>query len=609
MADKRTDPGREYANGRLADLERRIAVEYEQAARDVQEKTKRYFEDFQRKDRQWQIMVSRGEVTEQEWQNWRKNQMIVGERWERLANQLAADAHRANQMAAAMINGEKPAIYAEAYNYGTYECETGSLIETGFTLYDPHTVSRLLSDNPDMLPPPGRRVTELIAIGKDLLWNRQIIQSAALQGILQGESIPKIAERLAEAVRDSNMAAALRNARTMVTGAENAGRVDSYKRAQKMGIKLRQQWVATLDGRTRDSHIDMDGEVIEIGGEFSNGCRFPGDPQGPGREVWNCFVGETLVTTDSEIERSYKHLYKGELVTIKTAGGVNFTCTPNHPILSGRGWIPAKAIHEGDGLLVTFVGDEHGTRINPNVNHGFARFDALHKFLDELGGKRARALGVDFHGDVATTEVEIITKKGLLRSDRDSCDLEEKRELGLKGTDPLTSADSTFAEHFGSVRQAALGNISRESEALSLLDRGVGHSDVHGLGAVTNRDVILPKYAIDNLPAETMIRGELLNGLAGKVFVDKVIGVEICVSETHVYNLQTENGYYFVNSIQNGERMFNGITAIAKNCRCTLISQVEGYEIDITSPSRETSRELGGMSYEEWKRTHAGRRH
>ena len=55
-----------------------------------------------------------------------------------------------------------------------------------------------------------------------------------------------------------------------------------------MGIKMKQMWVATLDGRTRDSHVLLDGEEREVGKEFSNKCMYPGDPKGPPSEVYNC---------------------------------------------------------------------------------------------------------------------------------------------------------------------------------------------------------------------------------------------------------------------------------------------------------------------------------
>ena len=45
-----------------------------------------------------------------------------------------------------------------------------------------------------------------------------------------------------------NRASAIRTARTSVTAAQNAGRMDSYHSAEEMGIKLKKQWLATLDG-------------------------------------------------------------------------------------------------------------------------------------------------------------------------------------------------------------------------------------------------------------------------------------------------------------------------------------------------------------------------
>ena len=55
-----------------------------------------------------------------------------------------------------------------------------------------------------------------------------------------------------------------------------------------MGIKLKKEWLATLDGRTRHSHAMLDGEQVDNDKKFSNGCMFPGDPNGPSWEVYNC---------------------------------------------------------------------------------------------------------------------------------------------------------------------------------------------------------------------------------------------------------------------------------------------------------------------------------
>lgn len=57
---------------------------------------------------------------------------------------------------------------------------------------------------------------------------------------------------------------------------------------QAKGADVLKQWDATLDGRTRDSHRHVDGEIRELDEKFSNGLMFPGDPNGSAAEVVNC---------------------------------------------------------------------------------------------------------------------------------------------------------------------------------------------------------------------------------------------------------------------------------------------------------------------------------
>lgn len=275
----------------LARTERRISREYKQAEKEVAQKLNAYLASFRAKDKLWEQWVKGGKKTQEEWNNWRTGQMAMGQRWEDMRQSLAEDMHHTNEIAGSIVNGHIPDVYALNHNYGTYEIESGLGIDTSYTLYDRQTVERLMRDNPQMLPPPGKRVSARIRDGLDVKWNEKVIQSAMMQSILQGESIGQIATRLATAVCDSDRVAALRNARTMTTGAQNAGRIDSYERAQDMGIKMKQQWVATLDGRTRHEHRMLDGETVEVGEPWEiNGdeIRFPGDPAAPGYLVYNC---------------------------------------------------------------------------------------------------------------------------------------------------------------------------------------------------------------------------------------------------------------------------------------------------------------------------------
>lgn len=319
------DYGHKWTDKELKKLEKRISAEYTKAAAEMQKKVEKYYADFARKDEIKRKEVLEGKISQSEYTNWRRNQMLVGKRWEEMQANLAQDMHTVNMKTASMARQFSYDAYAMNFNYGTFEAESGSGIDTAFTLYDRSTVERLIRDDPDMLPPPGKKVSQRIREGKDVLWNKQVIQSVMTQSILQGESIPNIATRLAEAVGDTNRKAAIRNARTMTTGAENAGREDSYKRAESMGIKMQQMWIATLDGRTRHEHRQLDGQKRKVGEPFEvsgQKIMFPGDPKAAPYLVWNCRCTLIGIVANSDVE--YYKERMDERATIKGYPGMTY---------------------------------------------------------------------------------------------------------------------------------------------------------------------------------------------------------------------------------------------------------------------------------------------
>lgn len=281
MTPKVPDYGHHGADKELIALIRRLRLSYLQARISLSQKIEDYLAQFEKDDAMMRALYDSGELSHEDYMKWKYSTLAETKQWKNMLNQLANDLTHQNQIAASMINDTLPGVYALNHNYGTFEAEKGSGFDTTYTMYDKYTVKKLLTEHEDLLPHPS------VPIEKDLLWNKQHLQSALLQGILTGEPVKDIAKRF-EYCTNMTENAAIRNARTAVTGAENAGRIDSYKRAEKMGIKMQQMWMATLDGRTRDSHAMMDGEHQEVGKKFSNGCRYPGDPQGAPGEVYNC---------------------------------------------------------------------------------------------------------------------------------------------------------------------------------------------------------------------------------------------------------------------------------------------------------------------------------
>lgn len=269
----------------LKALEHRISQVYKQAANEVTATIKAYFKSFQKRDEEMRKQVDAGEITEEYYKQWRLAQIGRGKRFEALRDQLAERYTKANETAIAYVNDLTPGIYSLNRNYAAYTIEQVAG-DVGFTIWDEQTVKRLIVEQPDVMPyyPPKRALRR----GIDLAWGKKQITACVTSSILQGKSIKHMADDLQKRITTMSRDSAIRTARTAVTGAQNAGRMDSYAAAEKMGIKVKKEWLATLDSRTRHSHAMLDGEKVDQDKKFSNGCRFPGDPQGPPGEIYNC---------------------------------------------------------------------------------------------------------------------------------------------------------------------------------------------------------------------------------------------------------------------------------------------------------------------------------
>lgn len=285
---KKPDYAHKLTDAELAKLEHRIAKLYKEAADELTDTVKAYFEQFEKRDAAMKEKLDAGEITEQQYKQWRLAQMGRGKRFTALRDKVAERYTNANETAVAYVNDATPGIYSLNRNYAAYKIEQVS-DKADFTLWDEQTVKRLIVEQPDLMPyyPPKRALQR----GIDLKYGKQQIIASVTSSILQGKGIGKIADDLQSRMRDMSRASAIRTARTAVTAAENAGRLDTYRSAQDMGIKLKKRWLATLDNRTRHAHAMLDGQTVDVDKPFKvDGYElmYPGDSSAPGYLVYNC---------------------------------------------------------------------------------------------------------------------------------------------------------------------------------------------------------------------------------------------------------------------------------------------------------------------------------
>ena len=286
----------------IEEMERKVAKEYRKAQKDLEKKLKDYWEKYDAEDKVKRAKLKAGEITQKDYNDWKLRKTAMGKRWEEMRDNIADDLHNSNMIARSIARGYQPEVYAINHNYATYQLEHDGGIDTAYALYDRQTVERMIREDQNLMPPPSPKKAKEYA-RKDKRWNRQELQSAVTQSILQGESIPQMAKRVSETVEVKNHAAAVRYARTMMTGAQNAGRQDAYERAERMGVHMRKEWMATLDNRTRHSHRMLHGERVPLADRFSNGCMYPGDPTGDPSEVYCCRCTTIAAIDGFEIDR------------------------------------------------------------------------------------------------------------------------------------------------------------------------------------------------------------------------------------------------------------------------------------------------------------------
>lgn len=289
------DLGHRLTDQALAALEKRIAAEYKRAADALTGQINAYFESFKKRDEETKALIGTivggREYTEKDYRQWRLAQIGRGKRFEALRDRIAERMTRANEVAAAYINDTYPGIYSLNRNYAAYTIEQQAGRDVGFDLWDEQTVKRLIVEQPDLMPyyPPERAMKR----GIDLAWGKRQITAQVTSGILQGKSIKGLANDLQTRIPTMNRDSAIRAARTAVTGAQNAGRQDSYDAAARMGIEMEKVWLATLDLKTRRDHAAADGQAVAEDEPFSVGgykLMFPGDMASgaPGHLLYNC---------------------------------------------------------------------------------------------------------------------------------------------------------------------------------------------------------------------------------------------------------------------------------------------------------------------------------
>lgn len=334
-------------------------------------------------------------------------------------------------------------------------------------------------------------------------------------------------------------------------------------------------------------------------------------------ELINCVPGKSIVALGTGCERLWRRRYDGELARLITSAGEFIEATPNHPILTLRGWVPIKSVDVGD-YVIKVRHEVFGT-INDDIERHPPTVAQVFNATSCLSRSYVAGAEGYFHGDVSDSKVDVVDFDGFLPREVDPEVCKTFAELFFANSDHILVGGTL---EISGAKYAPLGWLFGAPKSIvgglckvfSVLDGSLDHSTEHGRRAITYLHAALDQALSDNRTADSIflrecqfaragfilnsyqVIGEFLNVLSvasrlwhgdvpqAEILAERVrcktdggagflnerpFSYEVCrvvdkirVNNDplgHVYNLQTSSGYYTTN------------TYIAHNCRCVAV--------------------------------------
>ena len=329
-------------------------------------------------------------------------------------------------------------------------------------------------------------------------------------------------------------------------------------------------WRTSEDERVRPSHRRNNGN------EFA-WAQPPVQTGHPGNDI-QCVPGWVRVLP-AELHTSVAYRYVGELIEIGFAQGIDLTVSPNHPVLTKAGWVPAGTVEVGDELV------EHGIRrgletSDPKVTHGNPCAAQLHGLsggiLPEAGAASRR---VDLHRDSATIqavadeEVEVVSVPRRLLDELDTPASEFFGNLDFEPADTATGHLVRPGDLPQSGREFAgvpTGSIGRASEGTALTGAGLSHSETVGFGSRSERQPDISEAGLDHRAADPEIVGNLFHRLLSlppRAHFGEKGAAAFSMARVVRVTRRSYSGPLYSFGTHSGILLCNGI--VTHNCRCT----------------------------------------
>ena len=340
-------------------------------------------------------------------------------------------------------------------------------------------------------------------------------------------------------------------------------------RQTQLGIE-QYEWLAVGDNRTRPEHQRNSGQTF-----YWNDP--PSDTGHPGDAI-QCFPGNVSINP-AGLKRSISYRYIGELIEIVLAdGGSILTTTPNHPILTQRGWIEAGLLNESDQLIIHLDSRfSTSTVLNPKATNVNLFAEQLHNLLSTGHGSSGTCRSVDLYSNPAgwDEDIDVVLPPSKLRNCFKAMGREIFHDLTFKNSDFIGKSLvelRALNSFIHSPPDQSSFVIRSTRQKLPFLEASIFHADQVGLAGRPRSQAQVLETRNNLISADSQMPSHLLSGhLLFKHFLDssmmnfprfKMARISSLGRNWHdgqIYSFESDTGVLLTNGI------------VVSNCRCVAV--------------------------------------
>lgn len=275
------------------------------------------------------------------------------------------------------------------------------------------------------------------------------------------------------------------------------------------------------------------------------------EPETQFEKFWLCVLPGTPVLANG-VRNVARRRYDGDVWKVRTASGRGVSLTPQHPVLTARGWVAAKDLKLGDHFLsVTGVDPVRA----PNIEGRYALieecFQAAAETREVATLTRVVPGSVDLNGHPTYEEIEVVATYGHLTQGIESGLAEDLARLSLEFSDQALAGLVVEGAFFHGVlcdHHARFGSAPGSFNATLTCAVPLDPDDPGGT-LVTHRNPGNSKNSSDRITAGAELSAEAVDRTSGLVQLDDLISIEVTTWSGHVYDFTTYCHWFLADGI------------------------------------------------------------